>query len=65
MTAQEELTSLFRDIEVHTDRALEGLERVRSGTKLQKIGPSAVLSSCQLGLATGLVLMTAKFLQGS
>jgi hypothetical protein len=55
MSAQEELRELFQEIDRSTDRALDGLSRVRASTKMVNLQPSRLFLGCQLGLIASLL----------
>lgn len=49
MTAQDELKEIFAELDRSADRVLEGLSQVRSGSRIQRLGPSKLLLGCEIG----------------
>lgn len=63
MTAQDELKQIFAELDRSTDRVLDGLAQVRSGSKLTRLRPSRLLLGCEIGSALALAMLLKLWLE--
>ncbi|SHL96306.1 hypothetical protein [Roseibium suaedae] len=63
MTAQDELKQIFAELDRSTDRVLDGLAQVRSGSKLTRFRPSRLLLGCEIGSALALAMLLKLWLE--
>lgn len=61
MSAQNELSRMFADIEFHSEQALENLHLTRQRGKLEKIRPSVLIFLTQIALTIALIAFAADF----
>ncbi|MEJ8474527.1 hypothetical protein [Roseibium algae] len=63
MFAQNELKDIFVELEQSTDRALEGIQTIRSSSKLDRVPPTRCLRLAELGALSLFLYMAAHWIQ--